>query len=244
MLWKVPCLYPTLGASKLPCQSWRCWLCSGRYYHHYWYYKYRFGGSHSLHTFQTYDRVVPDLKSLFFRQHHVITGETLDRNGGKENQICPFRKIRFVHLRCSGKQQCAACSAAVGLDFLICFRPEEGAGGKTRADFAVIWWELSVFPVWQGNCLKSTSWKAWPHLLHLLSNFREGLGSNTKPFSFSLSHFPFSQAVSIEVCLLPPLFLLLQRQWCLLALSEVKSDFGTLPSAVMKVTAGRVSAIW
>lgn len=157
----------------------------------------------------------------------------------KENQICPS-------LRCSGKQQCATCSAAVGLDFLMWFRQEEGAGGKTRADFAVIWWELFIFPIWQGNCLKSTSWKAWvwPHLPHLLSNFREGLGSNTRTFSFSLSHFPFSQAtVGIEDCLLPPLLLLLQRQWCLLALSKVKSDFGTIPSAVMKVTTGRVSGI-
>lgn len=48
----------------------------------------------------------------------------------KENQIFPF-------LRCSGKWQSAAFSAALGLDFLICFRQEEGAGGKTRADFAV-----------------------------------------------------------------------------------------------------------
>lgn len=109
--------------------------------------KYRFAGSHSLHTFQTYGKAVPDPKSSFFRQQHM------ERHWAeieaKENQICPF-------LSCSGKWQCAACSAALGLDFLICSRKEEGAGGKMRADFAVIWWELFIFPIWQGNLISTS----------------------------------------------------------------------------------------
>lgn len=152
-----------------------------------------------MHTFQTYSRVVPDPKSLFFRQQHTITGETLGRNRGKGKSDLSISEVLGEVAEC-------CLSAAIGLGFLICFRQEEGAGGKMRADFTVIWWEPFIFPIWQGNCLKSISWKVWvwPHLPHLPSNSREGLGSYTKPFFFSLSHFPFSQAtVSIEVCLFP-----------------------------------------
>lgn len=105
---------------------------------------------------------------------------------------------------------------------------------------------LSLSPFGRKSGLKRAHWNegGCPHLTHLPSNFREGLGSNAKPFYLSLSLFPFSRAtVCIGLCLLPPFFLLSQLQRCILALSRVKSDFGTVPSALMKVTAGRVSGI-
>lgn len=57
---------------------------------------------------------------------------------------------------------------------------------------------LGIFPIFphgRKSDVKRDCWKkwtrwGWPHLPHLPSNFGEGLGSNTKPFSFSSSLFP------------------------------------------------------
>lgn len=156
------------------------------------------------------------------------------------------RKIRFTHF-CDAQGSGSVLPAQLPLGWIFPSASDKRKElvekrGQTLQAFAG---NFSFSPFGR-ETLKSSSWKAlvWPHLPHLLSNFREGLGSNTKPFSFSLSHFPFSQATArIEVCVLPPLFLLLQRQWCLLALCKVKSDFGTILSAVMKITTGRVRGI-
>lgn len=118
-------------------------------------------------------------------------------SGSKKNNSCAVG-------RCSGRRQRhATCSAAVWLQFLASCIEEEGAGRNHGAGFAVLCWEPFPFPHVAGkNDLKVIVRKSgagewgWPHLPHLSSNFGEDLGSNTKPFSFSLSLFPLSQAIT------------------------------------------------